>query len=262
MRTLFVTFLLALSLPAFADWVIMTPEEKQLNERFSASATRDDAVIAFNSRHFLLQQRASEWLLVNRDISTWNSLRDQKEKLKEVSRQLYPILDYLAKQDPEPNKPLALILPQMYFNLLLKKDDQVPPRDEYAYLAPPIDEVLYRILAEDLNRFPSSNGLTAKAAHLLLEYRAPSEKLEQAVKLKSNPSESGDHKEKEIETPQQLGLESTQPTSTFPPPPNERPEMNTRRSDSSARSVTTWIVAITAAFCITLAAGFSLRKKF
>lgn len=261
MRTLIVALLLAFGVPAFADWIIMTPQEQELNERFPASATHDDAVAAFNSRHFVLQQRAIEWLLANRDISTWKSLRGEKEKLKEVSLQLYPILDYVAAQPPDDNKPLALILPQNYFALLVRKGDPIPPRYEYDYLAPPVDESLYQILAEDLKRFPSSNEFTASAARLLLEYRAPSDKLEQSVELKAAPGELTGGDGNNRRNLRQQDRPSGQPTSTSPPPSNQSQATGTSRTGSPNKSTTTWMVAITAAICTALAVGIALRKK-
>lgn len=259
MRTIIAALLIALSSAVFADWVIMTPEEQELNDRFPALATRDDAVTAFNGRHFLLQQKAIEWLIVHRDIATWNSLKNQKEKLKEVSRQLYPILDYLSDQPAEPAKPLALILPQTYFDLLVKKGGEVPPRDEYAYLAPPVDEVLYQILAEDLNRFPSTNELTANAARLLLEYRAPTDKLEQSVKRKATP---GNPEPATESPPEEHPQQSPEPTKrqTIPQPSHENPKGSSTPPPSD-RSATTWIVAITAVIGIALAALAAIRKK-
>lgn len=259
MRTIIAALLIALSPAAFADWVIMTPEEQELNNRFPALATRDEAVTAFNSRHFLLQQKAIEWLIVHRDIATWNSFKSQKEKLKEVSRQLYPILDHLSDQPAEPTKPLTLILPQTYFDLLVKKGEEVPPRHEYAYLAPPVDEVLYQILAEGLNRFPNTNELTANAARLLLEYRAPSDKHEHSVKLKAvlgTPEQSTDS------NPEDHPLQSPEPTQrqTTPQPSLENPKGGSTQPPSD-RSTITWIVAITAVIGITFAALATMRKK-
>jgi hypothetical protein len=190
MRTLLLAALLALSIPAFGDWIALTPEEEALNQRFSSVATREDAIAAFNSRHYLLNQRALEWLLIHRDTKTWVALSEQKKKFKGTAYYLHPILDHLAGQPPDETKPLVLIIRQADLNLLAKKSDPAPPRYEYDDLAPPAYDSLYQILARDLERFPSSNPLTASAARLLLEYRAPAGPWEESVKLKVAPAKA------------------------------------------------------------------------
>ncbi len=257
MRTIIAALLLTLASALYADWVIMTPEEQELNDRFPAVATRDDAVTAFNSRHYLLQQKAIEWLILHRDITTWETLKNQKQKLKEVSRQLYPILDYLADQPAEPNKPLALILPRNHFDLLVKKGGEVPPRYEYAHLAPPADEVLYRILAEDISRIPNSNELNKNAARLLLEYRSPTDKLEQSIKLKAFSGNSDKSAESPLGDPNQKSQKPAQLKSAS----TENPATVAIQSTSSDPSENKWIVATVAFFFALMAALYMMRKK-
>ena len=176
---------------ACADQIIMSPKEQALLDRFTASPTQEEVVEAFNSRHYLLHQEAIEWMILNRDTKTWVILKEQKGKLKEISLKLYPILDFLASQPPERDKPLILILKEEHLKMLVKNGEELPPRHEYSYIEPPVDEVLYELLAKDLERIPSSNGQRVEAARLLLQYRAPTKNLEESVKLKATKPHRG-----------------------------------------------------------------------
>lgn len=257
MKAKILTLLVALSVSAFADWIIMTPEEQELNRHFPASATQEDAVNAFNSRHHLLHQRALEWLLSHRDIQTWEKLKDQKEKLKEVSAQLYPILDQLAAQPPNATMPLALMLRPADLALLVKKADPVPPRYEYAYLETPVDESLYRILAADLERFPGSNPLTAAAERLLLEYRAPSDALEQMVTSKAASTDAGTRSQNP--RPEGPGSEAV-PADASPVASGQKPEARNPLANGSYHSATRWMVGI-AGLILVIAVARILRGR-
>jgi hypothetical protein len=170
---------------ACGDMIIMSPEEQELREKFNDSPSQGEVVAAFNSRHYLLHQQAIMWMILNRDTKTWEGLKDQKGKLKETSLKLYPILDLMTAQRADKKRPLILSLDEEYLKNLVRKEEELPPRPEYSYVDPPVDEVLYELLAKDLNRVASSSEDVIEAARLLLRYRAPSDNLERLVQGKA-----------------------------------------------------------------------------
>ena len=182
---IFISLLLISAGIACGDMINMSHEEQELREKFNGSPTQEEVVAAFNSRHYLLHQQAIMWMILNRDTTTWEGLKDQKGKLKEMSLKLYPILDLMAAQQADPKKLLMLSLGEGFLKMLVKKGEELPPRHEYSYLDPPVDEVLYELLAKDLDRGTSSSEDAIEAARLLLHYRAPSEKLERLVQGKA-----------------------------------------------------------------------------
>lgn len=183
-----------------ADMVALSPDEKLLRQRITESPTHEEVIEAFESTHHLLYQEAIRWLILNRDLKTWNDLAAKKSKLKGNSYYLYPILDFMAEHPPESDKPLMLALRPEHLQMLARKGEALPPRYEYSYIDPPVDEVLYELLAKDLDRVASSSEETIKAARLLLRYRAPSEKLERFVQGKALVNEA-EYKDEKIHRP-------------------------------------------------------------
>ena len=65
-----------------ADMVALSPDEKLLRQRITESPTHEEVIEAFESNHHLLYQEAIRWLILNRDLKTWNDLAAKKSKLK------------------------------------------------------------------------------------------------------------------------------------------------------------------------------------
>lgn len=170
-----VVFILNIGI-SYADMIAMSESEIQLQQKFYAYATQEDASEAFKSRHHLLHLEAIKWLIVNRNIATWSILRDQKSKLKETSLQLCPILELLAEKNIEPSQPLILALKPEHLKMLILKGEEIPPR--YTDGDPPVDLVLYEILEKDLRRMPAQGTPTARATEMLNSYQAPPKKNE------------------------------------------------------------------------------------
>lgn len=77
---------------------------------------------------------------------------------------------------PEKEMPLVLFLKEQHLEILVKKEDALPSRYEYSYTDPPADEILYELLAKDLERIPRGDPHRREAEQLLHSYRAPQEK--------------------------------------------------------------------------------------
>lgn len=167
---------------SFADMIAMSEEEIQLHQKLSDSPTQEEVVAAFNSQNGLVYLEAVKWLILNRDIKTWNSLKSQKSKLKGNAYYLYPLLDFMAETPPDPDTPLILALKPEHLKMLAKKGEELPPRYEYSYYDPPLDELFYELLSKDLQKFPASNIQKADAVNLLDQYQAPLKKTVPPVK--------------------------------------------------------------------------------
>jgi hypothetical protein len=175
---------------ACADMVAMSEQERNLKEKLAGEPTSVDVIAAFNSSHHLVYAEAIKWMILNRDLETWGKVNSEKSKLKGVAYHLYPILDFMTENPLPPDTPLVLALNQEYLKMLAKKEAAPPIRYEYSYIEPPLDEVLYEILARDIEQSPSKNH-APEAANVLLQYRAPSDNLEAAMRqisLSSNKS--------------------------------------------------------------------------
>lgn len=174
MKTFLIAILLTFSTGfSFADMIVMSDEEIQLHQKLSNSPTREEVIAAFNSQNGLVYLEAVKWLILNRDIKTWNSLKNQKSKLKGNACYLYPILDFMAASPPDPDTPLILALKPEHLKMLAKQGEELPPRYEYSYFDPPLYELFYELLSRDLQKFPASNIKKADAAKLLDQYQAP-----------------------------------------------------------------------------------------
>ena len=240
---------------ACGDMINMSPEEQELREKFNGFPTQEEVVAAFNSRHYLLHQQAIMWMILNRDTKTWDGLKDQKGKLKETSLKLYPILDLMTAQQADNKRPLILSLDEEYLKMLVKKDEEFPPRHEYSYFDPPADEVLYELLAKDLDRVATTSEEVIEAARLLLRYRAPSENLERLVQGKAF-IDKAEYKDEKIQRPPKQ--ESSLPIKS--PENSKKSSINQWKRSAYSWSYG-WIISSTFLVLLVIFACWRLSRK-
>lgn len=173
---------------AFADAIPLTQKDRQMHEQFSSvkiMPTRSDAVSAFHASHHLLHLDAIKWILMNRDFELWGKLSAEKTKLKGTSLALVPLLDRLNVNRPSNDQPLVLALTQDDLALMTKADQPKPRR--YKDGDPPSNEVLFEILAKDVQNIQTSAGKRIEAAKVLLRYHAPSAAVHDSLTAITNP---------------------------------------------------------------------------
>ena len=173
---------------ALADAIPLTQKERQLHDQFSSTKNqppRSDAIAAFHSAHHLLHLDAVKWVLLNRDFELWKEVQSEKIKFKGTSLELAPLLDRLNVNRPSNDQPLVLVLNRDELSLMTEVNQPKPRR--HLDGDPPSNEVLFEILAKDVQNIQTPADKRIEAAKVLLHYHAPSAAVRDSLTAITNP---------------------------------------------------------------------------
>lgn len=178
-----------------ADTIFVKPEEQILIDRIrptSSEPSEADVVAASSSPNPLVQLEGFKAIFHRRDFQVWKNVKSKIASPKGTCAYLAPILDQLSKSAIEDYTALITALKPEQLALLSLKDEAEPPR--YEDSEPPIDKVLYAILADDLSRQALRVDDRKQAARLLGKYRAPTKLLGDSITAMAESGKPGSTK--------------------------------------------------------------------
>lgn len=171
----------------YGDAVPMTQPEQQLYTAITSTKAlpkRNDVIEALNSSHHLLHLEAIKWLILNRDVELWNTFKSEKARLSGTALTLSKILDVIDANHIPANTPLALALGHEDLSLMIAIDREKPPK--FKDSDPPVSDVLYELLARDMEMAAIPEARRVEAAKLLTRFHAPTKLLQESVKARAS----------------------------------------------------------------------------
>lgn len=165
-----------------ADTIFVKPEDQNLIDRIRSEQTepsKADVIAAATSSNALVQLAGFKVILNRREFEVWKELRSQIIHPKGTCGSLAIILDHLSKFPPANDRSLMSALKPDQLDLMSSITKAEPPR--YEDSEPPVDAVLYEILAKDLGKPSIQNEDRKQSALILGKYRAPTKQLGESV---------------------------------------------------------------------------------